>query len=50
MKPNLNKQLTMRELIVVASTLFGLFFGAGNIIFPVLMGQMAGNQVLLIHR
>ncbi|MFV8313577.1 branched-chain amino acid transport system II carrier protein [Aerococcus urinaeequi] len=45
MKPNLNKQLTMRELIVVASTLFGLFFGAGNIIFPVLMGQMAGNHV-----
>lgn len=45
MKPNMKKQLTMRELIVVASTLFGLFFGAGNIIFPVLMGQMAGDNV-----
>lgn len=36
------KRLTWPELIVVASTLFGMFFGAGNIIFPVLMGQMAG--------
>ena len=26
--------------------LFGLFFGAGNLIFPVLMGQMAGHQVI----
>lgn len=45
MNRDLKKQLTIRELIVVASTLFGLFFGAGNIIFPVLMGQMAGDNV-----
>ena len=25
--------------------LFGLFFGAGNLIFPVFMGQSAGSQV-----
>lgn len=37
-----NKKLSGKELTVVASTLFGLFFGAGNIIFPVSMGQMAG--------
>lgn len=26
----------------MASMLFGLFFGAGNLIFPVFMGQQAG--------
>lgn len=26
--------------------LFGLFFGAGNLIFPVHMGQMAGNHLI----
>lgn len=43
---NTKVNLTWRELILVASTLFGLFFGAGNIIFPVLMGQMAGANAL----
>lgn len=30
--------------IVLGSSLFGLFFGAGNLIFPVLMGQLAGKN------
>ena len=30
--------------VLIASLLFGLFFGAGNLIFPVSMGQHAGNQ------
>lgn len=34
----------MRESILVASTLFGMFFGAGNLIFPVHLGQMAGSN------
>lgn len=29
----------------MASMLFGMFFGAGNLIFPVSMGQMAGNEM-----
>ncbi|MBR2674407.1 MAG: branched-chain amino acid transport system II carrier protein [Mogibacterium sp.] len=37
-------KLTMKETIVVASTLFGMFFGAGNLIFPVHLGQMAGSN------
>ena len=37
-------KLTLRETIVVASTLFGMFFGAGNLIFPVHLGQMAGSN------
>ena len=41
----MKKKLSIRETIVVASTLFGMFFGAGNLIFPVHLGQMAGSQV-----
>ena len=39
----MKKKLTSKEYLVVASMLFGLFFGAGNLIFPVHMGQMAGR-------
>ncbi len=38
----MKRKLTAREIVAVASLLFGLFFGAGNLIFPVHMGQMAG--------
>lgn len=38
------RSLTTRETIIVASTLFGMFFGAGNLIFPVHLGQMAGSN------
>lgn len=40
----MKKKLSMRETIIVASTLFGMFFGAGNMIFPVHLGQMAGSN------
>ncbi|MDR1013314.1 MAG: branched-chain amino acid transport system II carrier protein, partial [Lactobacillales bacterium] len=36
------KKLSFRNYIFVGSMLFGLFFGAGNLIFPVHMGQSAG--------
>ena len=39
------KKLTFREILAVASMLFGMFFGAGNLIFPASMGQMAGRSV-----
>ena len=41
-----NKKLNLRQKILVAGTLFGMFFGAGNLIFPVHLGQMAGSNVL----
>lgn len=41
----MKRNLTLKENIVVASMLFGLFFGAGNLIFPVSMGQQAGSQM-----
>lgn len=39
------KKLTFSEIIVVSSMLFGLFFGAGNLIFPASMGQLAGQNI-----
>ena len=33
------------QYLTIASMLFGLFFGAGNLIFPVHMGQLAGRAV-----
>ena len=41
----MKKKLSCREYVYIASMLFGMFFGAGNLIFPVFMGQMAGNHV-----
>lgn len=41
----MKKKLTGRETAAVAMMLFGMFFGAGNLIFPVLMGQEAGAHV-----
>ena len=41
------KKLTFRQKILVAGTLFGMFFGAGNLIFPVHLGQMAGRNAVV---
>ena len=38
-------KLTVREYILLASMLFGMFFGAGNLIFPAQMGQLAGRAM-----
>ena len=39
-------KLTSKQRILVAVTLFGMFFGAGNLIFPVHLGQLAGKNVV----
>ena len=39
-------KLTSKETLILAITLFGLFFGAGNLIFPVHLGQLAGKNVI----
>ena len=39
------KKLTLRQLLTVATMLFGLFFGAGNLIFPAAVGQQAGRDL-----
>lgn len=42
----MQKRLDIRQRILVAGTLFGMFFGAGNLIFPVHLGQIAGSRVI----
>lgn len=43
----MKKQLTFWQRVLVAGTLFGMFFGAGNLIFPVHLGQCAGSNVVI---
>ncbi|GKU26669.1 branched-chain amino acid transport system II carrier protein [Clostridium folliculivorans] len=40
----MKKRLSFNQNLLIGSLLFGLFFGAGNLIFPVQMGQQAGNH------
>ncbi len=42
----MKKQLAWNQRLLVAVTLFGMFFGAGNLIFPVHLGQLAGRNVI----
>ena len=42
----MKKSLSVKESIIIGSMLFGMFFGAGNLIFPVHMGQLAGTNAL----
>lgn len=43
----MKEKLGKKELTLIASMLFGMFFGAGNLIFPIYMGQIAGNRMWL---
>ena len=38
-------KLTWGETLSITSMLFGLFFGAGNLIFPAYLGQEAGSNI-----
>lgn len=42
----MEKKLTKQQIILLVSLIFGLFFGAGNLIFPVHLGQLAGAHWL----
>lgn len=42
----MKERLNFRSNLLIGSLLFGLFFGAGNLIFPVQMGQLAGSNTL----
>lgn len=41
------KKLRFSESLAIGLLLFGMLFGAGNIIFPVMLGQNAGGNYLL---
>lgn len=42
----MKQKLSLQQNLLIGSLLFGLFFGAGNLIFPVQMGQQAGSNTL----
>ena len=42
----MKEKLNFQSNLLIGSLLFGLFFGAGNLIFPVQMGQLAGSNTL----
>ncbi|MGX6978544.1 branched-chain amino acid transport system II carrier protein [Vagococcus elongatus] len=42
----MKQKLSLASYLAVGSMLFGLFFGAGNLIFPVSMGQLAGKNTI----
>lgn len=37
-----SKKLSFKHYLIIGSMLFGMFFGAGNLIFPIHLGQLAG--------
>ncbi|MDR3241212.1 MAG: branched-chain amino acid transport system II carrier protein [Lactobacillaceae bacterium] len=39
-------KLDFKKIILLASLIFGMFFGAGNLIFPAHLGQLAGHNWL----
>ena len=43
----MDKKLQFKDYVFIGSLLFGLFFGAGNLIFPIQMGQLAGSDMWL---
>ena len=42
-------RLSLRVRVVIVSMLFGMFFGAGNLIFPAKLGIDAGSNMLLAY-
>lgn len=43
---NNKKKFSWKQLLVLSSMIFGMFFGSGNLIFPVHLGQLAGGHWL----
>ena len=39
------QRLSRKNTFLIGITLFSMFFGAGNLIFPIFMGQLAGHHV-----
>ena len=40
---SMKRNLTWKETVAITSMLFGMFFGAGNLIFPAKLGLDAGS-------
>ena len=42
----MDNKISGKQYILVASMLFGMFFGAGNLIFPIILGAKAGASLV----
>src|SRR5690606_8211094 len=40
----MQQQMSFSAYAIIGTMLFGMFFGAGNLIFPIHMGQLAGTN------
>ena len=40
----MNQKKSISTFVIIGTMLFGMFFGAGNLIFPIQMGQLAGTN------
>ncbi|GIP19360.1 branched-chain amino acid transport system carrier protein [Paenibacillus montaniterrae] len=45
----MNKTISTKDTVIIGLMLFALFFGAGNLVFPVMLGQSAGTEVWLAN-
>lgn len=45
----MKKNLSSKESILLSSMLFGMFFGAGNLIFPAALGIAAGKNLFVAY-
>ncbi|WP_428771602.1 branched-chain amino acid transport system II carrier protein [Treponema sp. HNW] len=43
----MNTRFSKRDTLVIALILFSMFFGAGNLIFPPMVGKLAGTNMLI---
>ena len=41
----MDKKLSFMQILPIGLMLFSFFFGAGNLIFPPILGQMAGQEL-----
>lgn len=43
----MKEKLSLKDTIFLSSMLFGMFFGAGNLIFPIYVGNQAGREFFI---
>lgn len=43
----MTEKLDFKKTLLLSSLIFGMFFGAGNLIFPIHLGQLAGENWLI---
>lgn len=41
----MQQNISNKQIVVIGLMLFALFFGAGNLVFPIMLGQTAGTEV-----